>query len=226
MDGGIHTATTTSSVVRKKLADSIGARSCTALLLFGVADLFGLGPASSTSTGILAILVSDETWVVAKLHEHLDGAETVDLLAIKDVLRILRIDKVLVHILLNFGEVAAYNLNELGGQMLCIQSIHTTEDEFVNGGTHFILHFGHLVLLPLSSIRLSTAEDREEVVLSEFFLRSKDAGVDEINHGKELLQIILHGCTGQQNAALTRKRKQSPGGLILPVLESMGLITN
>ena len=52
------------------------------------------------------------------------------------------------------------------------------------------------------------------------------ARLTEINHGKELLQIILHGCTGQQNAALTRKRKQSPGGLILPVLESMGLITN
>ena len=185
MDGGVHTATAASSVVRKKLADPVGARSCTALLFLGVANLFGLGPAPSTSAGILAIFVSDETRVVAKLHEHLDGAETVDLLAVKDVLHIFRTDEVLVHILLNFGEVAADYLNELGGQMLRVQSIHATEDEFVNGGTHFVLHLRHLVLLPLGSIGLPTTEDWEEVILSEFFLRSKDAGVDCVSGGNE-----------------------------------------
>ena len=116
--------------------------------------------------------------MVAQLHEHLDGAKAIDLLAIKDVLHILGVDEVLVHILLDFGKVAAYNLNKLGWQMLCVQCVHTTEDKFVDGGTHFVLHFRHLILLPFGGIGLSTTEDWEEVVLSEFFLRSKDARID------------------------------------------------
>ena len=178
MDRSIEAAPAASSVKWEELANPIGTGGCAAFLFFGVANLFGLGPASSTAASILGVFIGDKTRVVAQLHEHLDGAEAVDLLAIEDVLHILGADEVLVHILLNFGEVAAYNLNELRRQMLCIQCVHTAEDELVDGGTHFVLHLRHLILLPFGGIGLSTTENREEVVLSEFFLRSKNARID------------------------------------------------
>mmetsp|Transcript_1544 Transcript_1544/g.3677 ORF Transcript_1544/g.3677 Transcript_1544/m.3677 type:complete len:209 (+) Transcript_1544:252-878(+) len=110
--------------------------------------------------------------------------------------------------------------------MLSVESVDAAEDEVVDGGAHFVLLLVHLLLLPVGGIGLSASKDVGEVVLPELLLRSEYAGIDEINHGKEFRQIILHRSSRQQNPPLAGQTKQRLAGLVLPILESMSLIAN
>ena len=61
--------------------------------------------------------------MVAQLHEHLNRSQTIHLLSIEYVLHILGGDEVLIHVLLNFRQVAAYHLYQFGWQMLSIERV-------------------------------------------------------------------------------------------------------
>lgn len=87
--------------------------------------------------------------MVAELHEHLDGAEAVDLLPVQDVLHVLGADEVLVHVLLDASEVAAHNLHQLRGEVLCVEGVDAAEDELVDDAAHLVLGLPHPPPLPL-----------------------------------------------------------------------------
>jgi hypothetical protein len=132
----------------------------------------------------------------------------------------------LIHILLDLGQVATHDLYELGREMLRIQSVDTTQDKIVHGGTHVVLDLHHFALLSIGSVRLATAENRKERLPTKFFGRPENARIGKVDHGVKLLQIILHGCSGQQDTSFDGKRVECPRRLVITVLESMSFVTD
>mmetsp|Transcript_782 Transcript_782/g.1464 ORF Transcript_782/g.1464 Transcript_782/m.1464 type:complete len:255 (+) Transcript_782:2901-3665(+) len=135
-------------------------------------------------------------------------------------------NQMLVHVLLDFRQVTTDDLYQLGGKMLGIQGVDSTQDEVIDNSTHFILNVHHALLLGLSGIWFATTEDGKEHLLAEFFLSPEDSRVSKVHHGIELLQIILHGSSRQEDSSFHWQGIQSPTGLILIVLQSMRLIAD
>ena len=94
---------------------------------------------------------------ISHLHEHLDRAQTIDLLAIKDMLHILGVAEMQVHILLDFRQVATDHLDQLGRQVLRVESIHTPQNEVVDRRGHLQLLVLHSLYLRVGRVRLTTA---------------------------------------------------------------------
>ena len=87
------------------------------------------------------------------------------------MLHVLTRDQMLVHVLLNLGEIAANHLDKFGRQMLCIQGIDSPQNEFIDGSTHIVLDFHHFSLLRIGGIWFATSKNGKKHVATEFLLR-------------------------------------------------------
>lgn len=164
--------------------------------------------------------------MITKLHEHLNRTETVDLLAVENMLHVLARDQVLIHVLLDLCQLTANHLNQLWGKVLCIQGVDATQYEFIDSFAHIILDIHHLSLLRLCRIGLSSTKNGKEHFLPEFFLSTKNSRIREVDHGEELLQVVLHRGTGKKDSAFDWKRSESHGSLVFTVLQTVCLVTH
>lgn len=142
------------------------------------------------------------------------------------MLHVFAITQMLIHVLLNLSEIATNDLHQLGRQMLCIQRVHTPQNELVHNRRHILLNLQHSFLLLLGSIGFTPTKDGIEHLPSELFLSTKGTWIRKIYHGKEFFEIILHGGAGQQDTTFDGYGIECHGGLIFFILESMSFITN
>lgn len=66
--------------------------------------------------------------------------------------------------------------------------------------------------------------DRVFKILLKLRPRTKVAGNSEVEEGKIFRQIVLNGCTGQEDASLDVDRVESGVGLVLAVLKPVRLV--
>lgn len=110
--------------------------------------------------------------------------------------------------------------------MLRIDSIDTTENEFIDGRGHVVLQLHHAFALSIRRVRFSSSQNGIEGATAKLFGRAENAGIGKVHHGVKLEQIVLHGRASQQDAALDGQGVKSATGLIVAVFESMGLVAN
>lgn len=84
--------------------------------------------------------------------------------------------------------------------MLRVEGIDSTEDELIHDRAHLVLLLEHLITLLLCRVRLAPLQDWRANLSPEFLRGSKDAHVGKVDHGKELLQVVLHRSSGEQDA--------------------------
>lgn len=123
------------------------------------------------------------------------------LLSVGNLLDGLASDEVVVDVMLHVGHLAADDLDQLGGQVLRVECVDSAEDELIHDGAHFVLLLEHLIALLLGRVRLAALQNWCANLPPEFLRQTQDAPVGEVDHGKELLEIILHGSSRQQDAA-------------------------
>ncbi len=61
------------------------------------------------------------------------------------------------------------------------------------------------------------------VCATEVRWSAQNAGVSEVNHGIKLLQIVLHGCTAEQNTASRDEARESLSGGRVCIFETVSL---
>lgn len=110
--------------------------------------------------------------------------------------------------------------------MLCIDGIDSSQDELIDGGTHFVLDLHHSLFLSWRRIRFATSQKGKHDVFAEFFGGSEDTVVRKVGHGEEFGKIVLHGRTREQDSSLDGQGIEGPTGLVVAVLEAMGFVTD
>ena len=192
---------------RQKAGEVLGARGRRrwSIVVIGVGNGRLAGSTRNIVVGTRRLFGGHERGMIRELHEHLNGRQTIHLLAIDHMLQVLGTDKMLVHVLLNVREIATDDLHELGRQMLRVQGIDASENKVVDDPTHVVLNLHHFSFLRIGCVGFAAAENGKESLATKVFWCAENAGIGKVDHGVELLQIVLHGCAGEQNAASAGK---------------------
>eukprot|EP00968_Pinguiococcus_pyrenoidosus_P028905 scaffold8185_cov239-Pinguiococcus_pyrenoidosus.AAC.2 len=164
--------------------------------------------------------------MVAELHQRPDDGQHVLLAPSHDVLHGFRRQHLLVDARLQVRDPAADDLDQLRGQELRVQRVLAPQDELVDDLRHLVLAVLHLLHLRIGRVGLSALQNRALEAPAELGRRAQHLGIGEVDHGVELLQIILHRRAGQQEAPPAGERRQGLGRGRLRVFEAMGLVAD
>ena len=112
-------------------------------------------------------VVLEEHRVVAEFLQRADGRENVGLLPLANVADFLGREEVLVDLLLERGEAAADNLNQLRGKVLSVQSVRPAENKLIDQGGHVVLAALRLEDFRVGGVGLPSSQDVTDHLPSE-----------------------------------------------------------
>jgi hypothetical protein len=127
---------------------------------------------------------------------------------------------------LHLSELAADNGFDLRGKVLGQQVGCPANQAAVDQLHHLLQPCSPQLLLIIGSKRVATAQDGRLEPLAELSRRAQELGVDELNEGVVLEELVLDRGAGENDPPLGVEGDESTVGLVLTVLEPVTLVTN
>mmetsp|Transcript_11198 Transcript_11198/g.46663 ORF Transcript_11198/g.46663 Transcript_11198/m.46663 type:complete len:438 (-) Transcript_11198:4-1317(-) len=161
---------------------------------------------------------------LVQVWQHLH--ERASVLAVVVALDVLVRQEVRVQVLLQFGEVDAHDGHQLGRQEFRVQSVGASQDERVHQVAELRRALLALRARVRRGVRFAAVQDGRLKVAPEALLLAEHAGVGEVNHRKELVEVVLQRRATQQHAAARGELVQADVRLRVAILQPVRLVAD
>ena len=122
-------------------------------------------------------------------------------------------------------KVAEYDVLVFDREVFREDVVGAADDEFVDQGKEFPKAFVAALAVGICACCVAAAEDGEFVFLTEFHTGAEEVGVCEVDQSEVLGQVVLDGCSREDDSPVDVEVVEGGKGLAFAVLESMSFIT-